>query len=155
MEITFLRIQIDCMILKMFKVIWFFSMVAVSGVLFYVYASLPEVISWGEGEGAVTLPRESFFYIMLSLMGVFNLLVFVLRKLFAVEDPWNIVTWFYGLAILFNLFFVVTLSFTSLINSGERFDFSRIGAIIYGSLLLLTAWTLAWPIYLGVRRMRA
>jgi hypothetical protein len=143
------------MILKLFKVIWFFSLLAVSGVLFYVYASLPEVVRFEEGDGDMALPREAFFYIMLSVMAVFNLFVFVLPRLFTIAAPWNIVTWFYGLAILFNLFFVVTLSFTSLINSGERFDFSSIGVIIYGSLVLLAGWTLVWPVYLAVRRMRA
>ena len=143
------------MILRIFKVIWFFSLLAVSGVLFYVYASLPEVVVMGEADGGMTIPRENFFYTILVLMTAFNLLVFVLRKLFSVEEQWNFVAWFYGLVILFNLFFLVTLSFTSLINSGERFDFARIGAIIYGSLFLLSAWTLVWPVYLALRRIRS
>jgi hypothetical protein len=143
------------MILKIFKVIWFFSLLAVSATLFYVYASLPEVVVMGEGEGDMTIPRENFFYTILVMMALFNLLVFVLRRLYPVDEEWNFVAWFYGLVILFNLFFLVTLSFTSLINSGERFDYPRIGTIIYGTLLLLSAWSLVWPVYLAVRRIRA
>jgi hypothetical protein len=141
------------MILKIFKVIWFFSLLSVTGVLFYVYASLPEVVVMGEG--GPTIPRENFFYTILVMMVAFNLLVFVLRRLYPVDETWNFVAWFYGLVILFNLFFLVTLSFTSLINSGERFDYPRIGTIIYGTLVLLSGWTLVWPVYLAVRRVRS
>jgi hypothetical protein len=143
------------MLLRIFKVIWFFSLLAVTGVLFYVYASLPEVVVMGQQEGGMTIPRENFFYTILFLMTAFNLLVFVLRRLYSVDEQWNFVAWFYGLVIFFNLFFLVTLSFTSLINSGERFEFARIGTIIYGSLFLLSVWSLVWPVYLAVRRIRA
>ena len=153
-EVSFLHSLIPFMILRIFKVVWFFSLIAVTGTLFYVYASLPEVVVMGEGEGDLTIPRENFFYTILLLMGLFNLLVFVFRRLHSVEAPWNIVAWFYGLVILFNLFFLVTLSFTSLINSGERFDYARIGTIIYGILFLLSVWTLVWPVYLALRRVR-
>src|SRR5689334_23358475 len=105
--------------------------------------------------GESGIPRETYFYIMLSFLALFNLFVFVLRKVYSIEAPWNIVAWFYGLVILLNLFFLVTLSFTSLINSGERFDYGRIGPIIYGSLLLLLGWSLVWPTYLVVRRIRS
>lgn len=139
------------MILKIFKVIWFFSLLVTAGVLLYVYASLPEIVALGDSD----IPREIYFYIMLSFLALFNLFVFVLRKIYSIEAPWNIVAWFYGLVILLNLFFLVTLSFTSLINSGEKFDYVRIGPIIYGSLLLLFGWSLVWPTYLVVRRIRS
>jgi hypothetical protein len=143
------------MILKIFRVVWFFSLMVTTGVLLYVYASLPEIVEMGEGGERFTIPRESYFYVMLALMAVFNLLVFVLRRLYSVEEPWNIVAWFYGVVILLNLFFLVTLSFTSLINSGERFDYPRIGVIIYGTIALLSAWSLVWPAYVAMRRISA
>jgi hypothetical protein len=141
------------MLLKIFRVVWFFSLMAATGVLLYVYASLPEVVLVGEAGEGFTIPRESYFYAMLSLMTVFNFLVFVLRRLFSAEEPWNIVAWFYGLVILLNMFFIITLSFASLINSGERFDYPRIGVIIYGIVALMCAWALAWPAYLAMRKV--
>ena len=149
----FCRLIPPAMLLRIFKVIWFFSLLTTSGVLFYVYASLPETVTLMEG--SVAVPREQFFYMALALLTTFNLLVFVLRRLYSVEESWNIVAWFYGLVIFLNLFLLVALSFTSLINSGERFDYARIGAIIYGSVFLLAAWSLTWPIYVVVRMIRS
>lgn len=143
------------MILRILKVIWFFSLLATSAVLFYVYASLPASVSFAEGEGGTGIQREHFFYIVLALLATFNLLVFVMRRLYAVEEEWNLVAWFYGLVVCLNLFLIVAMSFTSLINSGEKFDYPRIGAIIYGSLLLLAAWSATWPVYRVLRKMRS
>jgi hypothetical protein len=143
------------LLLRILKVIWFFSLLATSGVLFYVYASLPETVSLIEGTEGASISREYFFYLALGLLAVFNFMVFILRRLYTVEEPWNVVAWFYGLVVFLNLFVLVSLSFTSLINSGERFDYPRIGVIIYGTLLLLAGWSVAWPISLVFRRIRA
>lgn len=143
------------MILRILKVVWFFSLLTASAVLLYVYASLPETVAFFEGAGETTMLRDQLFYIALAVLAVFNLLVFVFRKLYPVEEEWNLVAWFYGLVILLNLFVLVALSFTSLINSGEKFDYPRIGVIIYGSLILLAAWAITWPVSLFFRRARA
>jgi hypothetical protein len=143
------------MVTKIFKVIWFFSLLATSGVLLYVYASLPEVVSLVDGVNPASIQREYFFYGVLILLAVFNLFVFILRKLYPIADEWNVVAWFYGLAVFLNLFLLVSLSFTSLINSGEKFDYPRIGVIIYGSVFLLAAWSISWPISLVFRRIRS
>jgi hypothetical protein len=143
------------MLLRILKVIWFFSLLTTSGVLFYVYASLPEVISFAEGAADTAVSREYFFYLVLALLAIFNLMVFVMRRLYPVDESWNLVSWFYGLVIFLNLFLIVSMSFTSLINSGERFDYPRIGIIIYGSLLLLAGWGATWPVSQVVRRLRA
>jgi hypothetical protein len=143
------------MLLRIFKVIWFFSLLATSAVLLYVYASLPSTVSLMEGAGGASIQREYFFYIALGLLATFNLLVFVMRRLHSVEEEWNVVAWFYGLVVCFNLFLVVSMSFASLINSGEKFDYPRIGFIIYSSLILLAAWSASWPLYRVVRRIRS
>jgi hypothetical protein len=145
----------DKMLLRILKVIWFFSLLATSGVLFYVYASLPETVELMETVGDASISREYFFYLALGVLAIFNFMVFILRRLYAVDEPWNVVAWFYGLVVFLNLFMLVSLSFASLINSGERFDYPRIGVIIYGTLLLLGAWSIAWPISLVFRRIRA
>lgn len=144
------------MVFRVFKVIWFFSLLATTTVLFYVYASLPEIVSLMEGAGSASISREHFFYIALAVLAAFNMLVFVLRRLYSIgEEAWNVVAWFYGLVIFLNLFLLVSLSFASLINSGERFDYPRIGVIIYGSITLLAVWGVSWPISQVVRRIRS
>ncbi|MCI0751916.1 MAG: hypothetical protein L0Y35_08765, partial [Flammeovirgaceae bacterium] len=57
-----------------------------------------------------------------------------------------------GLVITINIFLIVTFSYLQLNNSGEKFDFERIGFIIYGSLILCGLWLLAGPALLIMRK---
>jgi hypothetical protein len=130
--------------LKIFKVIWFFSLLTVVGIFMYVYASLPEAVMVREGEGAIS--KESLFYIMLALLALTNASVFAVTRILP-EKEHDFKAWFYGLIACANLFFLVGLSFLSLYNSAEKFDYPRIGTIIYGSLILLAGWSISWPIF--------
>lgn len=134
------------MIQKITKAVWFFSLLICFAVLMYVYASVPETISILQGEEAVSLSRDTFFYLALAIITIMNLLVFVVNKIYP-ESAVEFKSWFYGLVVTLNIFFVIGLSFVSLINSGEKFDFPRIGVVIYGSVGLIVVWALAWPVY--------
>lgn len=134
------------MILKITKAVWFFSLLVCTAVFMYVYASVPEYITITEGEEGITLLKEGFFYIALALIAVMNMFVFVVSRVYP-ESAINFKSWFYGLIVTLNIFFVIGLSFVSLINSGESFDFPRIGIIIYGSVGLIVVWALVWPVY--------
>jgi hypothetical protein len=139
------------MAIKIFKVIWFFSLLGVLAVFMYVYASLPETVVINENPQAVSLSKESLFYVALALIAVSNMLVFVISRTFPEQD-YNFKAWFYGLVVCINLFFVIGLSFISLYNSGEKFDYARLGFIIYGSLVLLIVWSISWPVYRIVQK---
>jgi hypothetical protein len=67
-------------------------------------------------------------------------------RLFPAEDM-DFKSWFYGLVVTLNIFFIVGISFISLYNSTEKFDYESIGIIIYGSLGLIVVWSLGWPVY--------
>jgi hypothetical protein len=140
------------MVLKLFKAVWVFSLLSVLGSFMYVYASLPENVILQESGGVQSVSREVFFYIILALLSVFNMLVFVFSKLYSRRDA-ELLTWFYGQIITLNIFFVIALSYASLYNSSEKFDYSRIGWVIYGSVALMVIWALAWPVYAVVRKM--
>ena len=134
------------MILKIVKVVWFFSLLACFGVLLYVYASLQEQVTILEGAEGISLLRDNFFYIVTATIGVMNMLAFMVNKIYPPSaSPFK--SWFYGLMIALNIFFIIGLSFVSLINSGEKFDYDRIGLVIYGSVGLIIVWALAWPAY--------
>lgn len=137
--------------LKLFKAVWFFSLLAVLGFFMYVYASLPENVILVESENTMSISREVLFYGMLLLLALVNVLVFVFSKLYAKGDP-DFLSWFYGLIITLNFFFIIALSYTSLYNSSEKFDYSRIGWVIYGSVGLMIVWALGWPIYSVLRK---
>src|SRR3954468_23811323 len=98
------------MIKKIFKGVWFFSLLATLAIFLYVYASLPETISFNlEGTGS-GLSRNGLFYSTLALLAILNTLVFVVAKVFARGIEYFI-AWVYGLVTFFNLFFIVVLEF--------------------------------------------
>jgi hypothetical protein len=140
------------MVLKLFKAFWFFSLLLTLGVLMFIYASLPEKVVVQEREAKlIMLPRDAIFYIAMASMALINTLVFVVSKLFAKDIPLR--TWFYGLIITLNIFFIVALNLINTFNSGERFDYARIDFIIYGSVGLIVLWASFWPFFSIYRKI--
>jgi hypothetical protein len=142
------------MVLKLFKAAWFLSMLAALANLLYVYASLPEQVSlMEEGIESAHIYREQLFYSAMAMIALANVMVYLFSKKLAPKEDFR--AWLHGLVITLNIFFIIGMSFISLYNSTERFDFSRIGFIIYGSVGLVAAWALSWPVYLTVKRLTA
>ena len=133
------------MAVKIFKFVWFFSLLATGAIFFYVYASLPLEVAVLPGDN-VTISREGLFYSVLGIIGLINVLVFIVAKLFK-EEQTDFTSWFYGLVAALNLFFVTVINFLGVTNSGERFDYSGLGILIYGSIGLIVIWSISWPIY--------
>src|SRR6478736_6729238 len=106
--------------LRLFKAVWFFSLLGVLGSFMYVYASLPENVILMESESTVTISREALFYVVLVLLALINVIVFVFSRLHAKGDP-DFLSWFYGQIMTLNCFFIIALSYTSLYNSSEKF----------------------------------
>jgi hypothetical protein len=73
-------------------------------------------------------------------------MVYLVSKFYRANE--DLRAWFHGLLITINLFFVITMSLIGVYNSAEKFDYSRIGFVIYGSVGLILVWALAWPAYL-------
>jgi len=138
------------MILKIFKAVWFLSLMAWLALFLYVYASLPEEVLIRETENKVFLSREAVFYLFLAAIVLVNGLVFIVSRLFT--DRENFLSWFCGLIICFNFFFVIVLNFINLVNSGEKFNYDRIGYVIYGSVGLFVLWAVGWPVYSFFRK---
>lgn len=132
---------------------WFLSLLGVLANLMYVYAGLPEQVNVAEEGGATTyvLDKETLFYFALTFVAVLNLLVYLFSKSLTPNEGFR--TWLHGLVITLNIFFVVGFSFIGLYNSAERFDYERIGPIIYGSVILVVLWAVAWPVYATGRRI--
>jgi len=132
--------------LKILKAIWFLSVIVVIADALYVYASLPEhVVVQEEVTGQTAVGRDVFFYGAIAFIILTNALVYVIAKIFAHRPDFR--TWFYGFMVVLNIFFVMSMSFIALYNSNEKFDYSRIDFAIYGSVVLIAAWALAWPAY--------
>jgi hypothetical protein len=139
------------MVLRIFKAVWFLSLLACVAVFMYFYAGLGESVLLAPGEEEVSISREAFFYLMLTILGVFNAAVFVFTRLSSKDEVF--LTWFFGLIISFNLFSVILLYIINLFNNGERFDYGRLDFVVYGSVGLLVLWTLAWPVIKMIRKL--
>jgi hypothetical protein len=134
------------MTLKLFRAVWFLSMLAVLVNLLYVYASLPEEVSLiEEGMEKFVIGRELIFYIAMIAIVVVNVMVYLFTKKLVPEEDFRI--WLHGLVISLNIFIIIGMSFISLVNSAENYDFGRLGIIIYSSVGLVVLWALGWPIY--------
>jgi len=147
---TYARLKVKHMILKIIKAVWFLSLMAWLAQFLYVYASLPEEVLVRELENKVSLSREAVFYLFLAAIVLVNGLVFIVSRLFHGQEDFR--SWFYGLVICFNFFFVIVLSFINLVNSGEKFNYDRIGYVIYGSVGLFVMWAIGWPVYSFFRK---
>lgn len=134
------------MVLKIFKAVWFLSMLATLFNLLYAFAALPEVVILQEsGPEQVSAGRDGFFYTVMAIIALVNAMVYAVSYVYKANT--DLRTWFHGLVITLNIFFIIALNFISLFNSGEKFDYGRIEFIIYGSILLFVGWALAWPLY--------
>jgi hypothetical protein len=119
--------------------------------LMYVYAGLPEqVVVQEEGINTTAISKETVFYVWLAVLGIVNVLVYVFGKKLVPSEALR--TWFTGLIICLNLFFIIAFSFIGLYNSSESFDFSRAGIVLYISLGLVGAWIVGGAIYGLVKR---
>ena len=139
---------------KIFKAVWFLSMLVTLANLLYVYAGLPQTVTMlQEGPRATTISREVFFYAAAGVVALVNGMVYLVA--FVYRDDADFRAWFHGLIITLNIFFVIAMNFVGLYNSGERFDYGRIHFIVYGSIALFLLWALGWPVYRVIRRINS
>jgi hypothetical protein len=142
------------MALKLFKAVWFLSMLVVMGNLLYVYAGLPEQVGFmEEGIETFSIGRESLFYSALAAIALANVIVYLFSKKIAPNEDFR--AWLHGLVITVNIFFIIGMSFIGQFNSSEKFDYSRIGFIIYSSVGLVGLWATSWPVYVVVKKFIA
>jgi len=137
------------MILKLFRAVWFLSVVVVLANLLYVYAMLPEEVVVRGGD-SISVSKEVVFYLAVLVIAVINVFVYVLRSLLAGQE--NLRAWFHGLVITFNVFFVIALQALSVANSKDTFNHALAGPYLTGSLVLILMWAAAWPVYLLIQR---
>ena len=128
----------------MFKVVWFVSLLAMTAVFVYCYASWPQVVNLSEPEGDISLDKGILFYSCLALAALFNALVFVVSRM-KYSEAFS--TWFYGLVASFHAFLVSGLIFITIFNSLEKYDYARVGPTLYASIILLILWSAGWPVY--------
>ena len=126
---------------KIFKTIWVISLLVVMGTFLYAYATLPEVVRFGEAGAG----RSLFFYSVLTLLALLNGSAFLLPKYLPGDA---VVSWFFGSLATFHLFAISALILLGVINSSERYDYSGLGPVVTGSFVIFCSWMLALPFVL-------
>lgn len=132
------------MTVKIFKGVWFFSMLGLLAMFFYVYAGLPETVMLWDFPEQVTLSRNALFYSLILAIALLNATVYLVRQVADKESGFT--AWFYGMIASVNIFFIAVIGFVHVFNGGERYDYSRMSPAIYGSLILICAWLISWPV---------
>ena len=139
------------MVLKLSKGVWLISVMAILATLLFVYAGVPEnVIVMQDGSDFMYVGRETFFYVSLAVITLINSLVFMVSAMFKKDELLR--AWFNGLVVVLNLFFIISQLVINSINSTEKFDFERIGFMVYGSVILIAVWAISWPIIALIRK---
>lgn len=127
--------------------------------LLWVYASLPEQVVYSLSDKFISkgaIGREGFFYVALFSVAFVNFLLYALSrnlkyKMPAINDLLR--NWQLSLAVVLNIFYIIILYFIQIVNSGEKFDFSYFGYLIYICIALLLIWIIALP-FLLIRAAR-
>ncbi|MEX2233692.1 MAG: hypothetical protein WD824_16120 [Cyclobacteriaceae bacterium] len=132
------------MTLKLFKAMWFLSVLVVLVNLLFVYASLPEEVIVREER--VSVSKEWLFYILMISIVLINLLVYLFKMM--AQDEENLRSWFHGLIIAINIFLIISMQALNVYNSNEMFDHNRVNFFLTGSLGLIVLWAALWPLYL-------
>ena len=138
------------MVFKITNSIRILSIIALVIVFFISYAGLPEqvlVLLDGDGAPVQYVTRNLIFYSSLAFIVLGNTLLYVLsailiaspQKVFRVVANYIVV-----LTALINLFFIVSLSFISILNSRENFDYTNFAPFFYLSEGLFAVWLMAF-----------
>ena len=128
------------MIARIFKVIWIISLISVSLVFFYTYAAIQSDVNLGVN--LQSFDKETFFYLTVALIGLFNMLAFPVQRI--LKSDFHI-SWFYGLLACLHFFLISILIVLSVINSNEKYDYTNLGPLLILSFVLFSGWILALP----------
>ena len=119
-------------------------------VFFIFYAGLPEqvlVLIDELGNPTQYFPRDTFFYIILSILILANALVYILSILFSKtnqETLKRVASYGMLLAVVINVFFGVSLTFLGILNGRENFDYSSFAPFFYLSGSLFVIWVISF-----------
>lgn len=130
------------------------SIIVLIIVFFVSYAGLPEQVLLlldDQGNPTQYLDRNYYFYGILSLLIISNVLIYILAIMLnkSTKSTAQIMSNYIMLLPVFvNIFFSVSLTFVGILNGQENFDYSSFAPFIYLSLSLLGVWALAFLVSL-------
>ena len=150
------------------KVFYFITVVFFIVGFLYIYASLPEKVTYelsGDGSAGKELGRDTFFFVAMATFVVLNLMIVVpakmvesnfslrLRRILHAGDPFRdqMLSWVYSFAGIFNINLIILDLYVSRINSFVGNESGWFNFIYYLGPVLLLLWILALFFLLGKR----
>jgi len=137
---------------KIFKVIWFVSLLAMMGVLVYSYASWPEAVYVNDSNPPQSIGKGVLFYSVIALLAFFNMFVYIFPRL---KYSDTFMAWFLGALVCLHFFLISGITFVTTFNSMEDYNYVHIGPLLYASLGLLAMWILAGPVVAMISKKQA
>lgn len=138
------------------KVFYFFSVFGFILFLLYFYSAMPELLKY-QAEAAQDHARDTFFYAMIGLFAMVNLIVLVppklletkthrgLHRVFPVGDPHRdyLLAWFYSFGGVVNLSLLIMVFYVHAINNQNEIQASKFNFFFYLIPVLLFIWVIA------------
>jgi hypothetical protein len=120
-----------------------------------VYAFSPEMVGIvysPEGEAVYEVSRNMFFYSAMILFMIFQLIFYlfkvnVIRHRFQGEKGTKLGTWFRGMFLGVNVFFILMIIFIGLASNAVDYSFSSINYIALIGPVLILFWLLIFPLF--------
>lgn len=154
------------MYLRFAKVFYFLSVVLFIITFLYIYASLPEEISYevnDTGYPIKQISKDTYFFIAIAAFFVLNLLVTIpakmienqsipsLRILFQVGDPFRdlMLSWVYSFSGILNICLIIMAFYILRLNNLNGIGHGGISFIFYLIPLFFVIWIVALFIILG------
>jgi|GEM_PF-2701079 len=132
------------------------SIFVLAAVLLFAYANLPDqvlVLMSETGEPLQYIPKNLFFYAMLSASAVINIaLIYLARLVKSSQHFKSMKGWIWILVMMVNMFLMISITFISILNGEENFDYSNFGYLVYVGLGFLVLWVAGATIrYLAIK----
>jgi hypothetical protein len=138
------------------KAFYYFSIVIFLFFLLYFYSALPEQVYF-QLDAADRWPKGTYFYGMISLFVIFNLISLLppklletkswkkLHRLFPIGDPFRdyLLTWFYSFGGVLNLSLGMMVFYTHSINNQQEITADQFSVFFYLIPALLLVWIIA------------
>ncbi len=145
------------MLYRFGKAFYFLSLFAFIFLLLYFYSAMPEAVSYGINEVGILsdrIPKSNFFYYMISIFVIMNLIVLAppklletkshkgLSRIFPIGDDYRdyFLGWFYSFGGVLNLTLIMMTFYVHSINNQNEIAASEFNVFFYLIPSLLFLW---------------
>jgi len=127
--------------LKVVNFLKLLSIILFLVILLLVYAYLPIMVSLDPGSSGLELHKETFFYSMIGIFVIVNIVMLGVQKL--TENKISGIdaqAWARGAAFVVNIYFTLLIGFIGVINNSTHLDPAGFAYLNYIGPVLIFSW---------------